>query len=346
MWEESRLARKQMSRAQRRLDTKLLCNQCGLAKTLFNRKYQDTHNCPVCNAPCEDRDHLYKCPDADANKVFKKGIDELEKILEEKETAPELHRAIVGNLMGMRSGSQPRPATFGRANFGRGLSISVILSDQAEIGWINFFSGRWSVKWKEAQKRHYRNMNKRKSAKSWAVAILKKLMMIRWDLWEYRNSILHSPTGPIALASHHSLNYKISEEKAKGMDGIARSNAHLFSAFYSNTKLHSGDIPSKILWLEMVRLAREEYEEPNSARLRQAISHRAQMQEFLITNGPLVPIPVRPRPKAVQHNPITVIAQQDASVLHFGNSRITASPVAPPVIPLPTYTQRTLLGIL
>ena len=90
LWEESRLARKKITRAQRRLDTKLLCNQCGLAQTLFNRRYQDIHNCPVCDALGEDRYHLFTCPDKGANKVFKKGIDELAKIMEKKETAPEL----------------------------------------------------------------------------------------------------------------------------------------------------------------------------------------------------------------------------------------------------------------
>ena len=139
-----------MTRAQQYLDTKLLCNQCGLAKTLFNRRYQDTHNFPVCDAPCEDRDHLFTCPDEGANKVFKKGIDELAQIMEEQETAPELQQAITDNLMGMRTGNEPRSSTFGRANFGRGLSLHSILCNQVDLDWINFFSGRWSVKYREA----------------------------------------------------------------------------------------------------------------------------------------------------------------------------------------------------
>ena len=113
---------------------------------------------------------------------------------------------------------------------------------------------------------------------------------------------LYSPTGPIAIASHHSLNHQISEEKSKGMDGIAKSNTHLFSAFYSITKLQSGDISYKTRWLEMVRLARAEYEEPDSAIIRQALSQRTQMQDFLLTNGPFVPAPSRKRPIAVQDN--------------------------------------------
>ena len=183
LWEESRLARKKTTRAQHRIDTKILCNQCGLAQTLFNRRHQDTHNCPVCDVPGEDWDHLFTCPDEGANKVFKKGIDELVQIMEEQETAPELQRAITGNLMGMRTGNQPHTHSFSCAHFGRVLSLHSILCDQTDLGWINFFSGRLSVKWREAQQRHYRNMNKRKSTRSWAIAIIKKLMMIPWDLW-------------------------------------------------------------------------------------------------------------------------------------------------------------------
>ena len=354
--EESRLARKQMSRAQRRLDTKLLCNQCGLAKTLFNKRYQDNHNCPVCDVPYEDRDNFYTSPDEGANKVFGKGIKELEQIMEEKETAPELQQAIIGGMNGVRSGTRPHPYTFGRANFGRGLSLQSILSDQADISWIKLFLGRWSIKWKEAQKHHYRNMNKKKSARSWAVAIIKKLMMIRWDLWQYRNTILHSPTGPIAIASHYSLNHRISEEKAKGTDRISKYNSCLFSNFYSITKLQSSDIQSKILWLEMVRLARADYEEPDSAIICQAISQRNQMQEFLLTNGPLVPVPVRARLIAVQDNQISEEDQQAPIAHYFGTPLITAINILGPAIsavlvavtavPPLNYIQQTLLYTL
>ena len=134
LWEESCLARKKISMAQRRLDTKLLSNQYRLAETLFNRRYQDTHNCPVCDAPYDDRDHLYTCPDEGAKKVFKKGIDELEKIMEEKETAPEIQQAIIGSMMGVRSGNHPHPSTFGCAHFSWDLSLQSILSDQSDIG--------------------------------------------------------------------------------------------------------------------------------------------------------------------------------------------------------------------
>ena len=131
-----------MSRAQRRIDTKLLCNQCGLAQTLFNRRHQDTHHCPVCESPGEDQDHLFTCPNEEATNVFKKGLNELAEIMDELDTSPELQRAITGNMLGMRSGNQPHSHSFGNAYFGHNLSLHSILCDQAELGWMNFFMGR------------------------------------------------------------------------------------------------------------------------------------------------------------------------------------------------------------
>ena len=59
----------------------------------------------------------------------------------------------------------PSAQSFGYANFGGGITIRSIIEDQVDIGWTNFLCGRWSVNWKEAQKRHYLRMNKRKAAR-------------------------------------------------------------------------------------------------------------------------------------------------------------------------------------
>ena len=133
-------------------------------------------------------------------------------------------------------------------------------------------------------------MNKKKSPRLWIIAILKKLILIRNDLWQFRNAAKHSPTGITITASHHSLNYRISEEITIGTDGIDRSNYHLFkSKKYTITKLHSSSIPNKRLWLREVELARKEYVEPDNAVTRQAIAQRRVMQTFLSIAEPLAP---------------------------------------------------------
>ena len=165
-------------------------------------------------------------------------------------------------------------------------------------------------------------MNKKKSACLWIIAILKKLILIQNDLWQFCNAAKHSPTGITVTASHYSLNYRISEEITSGTDGIDRSNYRLFkSKKYTITKLHSSSIRYKKLWLQEVRLTRKEYVEPDNEVTRHAISQRNQMQTFLITDGPLVPITPRDRPVATQDNRITNEDQLAASIQCFGSRK-------------------------
>ena len=318
LWKESRLAMKRLSRGQRRIDSKLLCNSCGFENTLFNRREQNTHTCPVCNGPNEDRDHMLTCqaPSAIANR--KKNFDSLEKEMKDLETSPTIAKAIIGICNHVQNGTTPTTREYGHVDFGRGITLRNIIKDQARIGWTNFLCGRWGVKWKEAQRRHYISMNKKKSARLWIIAILKKLILIRNDLWQFRNAAKHSPTGITITASHHSLNYRISEEITIGTDGIDRSNYHLFkSKKYAITKLHSSSIPNKRLWLREVELARKEYVEPDNAVTRQAIAQRKVMQIFLSIAEPLMPTTPTKRPIATQDNHITEEAQKAATKRFF-----------------------------
>ena len=69
-WEDSLSAYKGVSRSQRRIDTKLLCNRCGFENRKFQRREHDFHSCPACGEPNEDRNHMFACqaPDAVSSK--------------------------------------------------------------------------------------------------------------------------------------------------------------------------------------------------------------------------------------------------------------------------------------
>ena len=76
-------------------------------------------------------------------------------------------------------------------------------------------------------------------------------------------------------------------------------------------------------------LARKEYVEPDDEVTCQATSQRNQMQAFLNTAGPFVPIPPWDRPVAVQNNRITDEAQRRAASKSFGaptrRTRVTST---------------------
>mmetsp|Transcript_26289 Transcript_26289/g.28290 ORF Transcript_26289/g.28290 Transcript_26289/m.28290 type:complete len:201 (+) Transcript_26289:414-1016(+) len=169
---------KKTSWAHRRSDTKLLSNQCGFIKTIFDRKQQDTHTYFVCNAPKEDRNHMFSCQGPSAINNWKRNLKELQKEMEDLETTLIITRTIIKGLKHVHNGSTPSAYSFSDFVFEGGITISGIIRDLADIGWINFLCRKWSVKWKGAQKIHYLRINKKKSACFWTIAILKKLLMI------------------------------------------------------------------------------------------------------------------------------------------------------------------------
>ena len=81
----------------KKIDTKILYNQCGLEKVL-QKKYQDSNSCPVYSVSLEYCNHLYTYPGTTTTEVLKKGTDELKPILQEKETLPVIQTAFLGAL--------------------------------------------------------------------------------------------------------------------------------------------------------------------------------------------------------------------------------------------------------
>ena len=163
-------------------------------------------------------------------------------------------------------------------------------------------------------------------------------------MWQFKNKAFHSPTGPTSIASHHSLNYQISKEKRIGKDGINRSYYHLFSKQYTITKLQSSSITDKKLWLYEVSLVCKEYVEPDDRIRRQAISMGNQMQSFLITNGPFLPIIHQKRSVATQNNRILDDKQHTAAIRFFGPPAKRAQ-VTPTVTTTNNIQQQTLFTI-
>ena len=79
------------------------------------------------------------------------------------------------------------------------------------------------------------------------------------------------------------------------------------------------------------------------------------MQGFLHTNGPLVPVPIRATPIAIQNYRISEEDWQSATAQYFGIPLITATNVLGPAIGAvlctvivnspPNYIQQTLFGV-
>ena len=93
--------------------------------------------------------------------------------------------------------------------------------------------------------------------KRWIIEILHHLMMIRWDLWQFRNKIKHTPDGPEARAKHNNLNFQINLELTTGPNGIQEDYHHLFQPPYTMEYLLEQSVDVKNLCLTDVWNAKE-----------------------------------------------------------------------------------------
>ena len=278
-WEESRLAIRRLPFGLRRWRGKFLTNCSGFALTLQTWQYQESSACPLCNLPEENRDHLLQCPDPRATEQFRKSIAPIPALLKKLETSPPLTDAIMDILRRFRA---KRHITYRAFSLADGLRDAI--KTQAKIGWFNFVLGRWTYKWKIVQQAHYQRIGSKKTAKRWLTAILHKLSLVCWDLWKFRNKVLHAPSGPLLVAQNHRLNQDIENEFADGTADLRKQDHSLFKK-WTVQKLQRSDVHTKQQWLESVRLAREQYEAPEDAIIMENPLVRA-MRQWLIHPPP------------------------------------------------------------
>ena len=72
--------------------------------------------------------------------------------MKEKDTHPTLQETIIDALKSIQVNCVPAINRCNNVVFDVGLSLAGILESQKSTGWKNFMLGRWSPKWKEAQR--------------------------------------------------------------------------------------------------------------------------------------------------------------------------------------------------
>ena len=136
--------------------------------------------------------------------TLKSGIKDLRSILVRHKTHLRTCSAIVSILEKFSAGQTINPNHYSEQD-----GLQEAMEAQEEIGWVNFILGRWTTKWLVVQKNYYSRLNICNSPKRWVIAIIHKLLMITWNLWDFRNGFIHSPSGPLARQEHHTLNLQI-----------------------------------------------------------------------------------------------------------------------------------------
>jgi len=138
--------------------------------------------CPRCECEDEDKAHILRCQAPTAAGKWKKAIKELDIWLQATRTHPQLRQDLISGLQKWHD-DQP-------------ITRAVIEGTQAgtaqdDIGWGVVMEGCLSVRWREEQDIYWKAIKSRKSSKRWTTALIKRLMLTAWDMWNQRNEALH-----------------------------------------------------------------------------------------------------------------------------------------------------------
>jgi hypothetical protein len=67
--------------------------------------------------------------------------------------------------------------------------LKQVILNQDRLGWEAAFEGKWHIGWAEVQDTYFKFIGSRRSGRRWLIALINKVWLTAWDLWEDRNGL-------------------------------------------------------------------------------------------------------------------------------------------------------------
>jgi hypothetical protein len=157
---------------------------------LHQQDKQHSPKCPSCNN-AESNSHISSCNNPRRKKLRNQMFSTLRKSMEKQETHIHVQKII---MQGLTAAIKQKKGTVEEADLSFQPSgiIKQALKEQNEIGWINFYKGRMSIKWEQVQRNHYNKQKKKQSDPHiWATTIITSMWQGFLQMWEDRNNDQH-----------------------------------------------------------------------------------------------------------------------------------------------------------
>ena len=122
--------------------------------------------------------------------------------------------------------------------------------------------GRWSPKWKDVQQRYLTSIKSKRSSLRWCTAIINKLMLVVWDIWQYRNQLVFGDNGELQVEERNRINILIHQEFIIGREHLLDQDQFLFEDFSLDRLLRS-EMVIKRAWIERINAARHTTDLPD-----------------------------------------------------------------------------------
>jgi hypothetical protein len=185
---ESQTAGAALKRVQpnmRRWVTKLSSGYCGVNKWMFRWKQRDSAECPRCQDPHEDVQHMWLCQGKDSPQHWVNALQALAIELRRLQTDPVLATIIINRLRTWQLSADLHVFHDLHTKY------TDALHRQDAQGWHNFWIGLPCKGWQQIQDDHYRRISSPKTGSSWLISTIRKQWLIAWDIWDYRNRVVH-----------------------------------------------------------------------------------------------------------------------------------------------------------
>jgi len=143
--------------------------------------------CPSCPCEREDRDHVYQCNHHDRAVWRRKSLQEIRKVCQNLQTAPELTDILLEGLAACYNNS-PFPNNKYSQRFDK------LFDEQNIIGWRQLINGRITKEWAHLQHQHLAKNNlidKFRTGQTWSIQIICTIWTQWYQVWKIRNDVIH-----------------------------------------------------------------------------------------------------------------------------------------------------------
>ena len=247
-WESRRRAILNIPQHETRWLAKFSTGFCGVGKMLKRYRFQQHDRCPICNEENETTQHVIQCKDETVQNMLQEEFNNLHKWLTTIQTSSELRECITSCL---KQWTQKGTIDYKPTN----LILQQAIKEQEDIGWLRFFQGFWTPKWRNCQEQYMNMTNSSKSPILWTSKTQRRIWRIAWSTWRHRNNYLHEDNKSMHTQDTIGLEQEIIKEWNLGTQQLPQQNHYLFSGTMEDLKEKS--TKHKLTWIYTVWTARE-----------------------------------------------------------------------------------------
>ena len=228
----------------RRFICKMATDQLATGRYMKRMRFWPSDKCPRCLEPNETTLHVLTCTDPGAVQLLQQRCNEMETLLSNFPTKPELIQGILSLYASFSNASiKVKPFT--------------CVTAQLQLPIHEFVRGRIVKNWRQEQEKFLQRIRSRRSSTRWTHTLIHEIWKTFFSMWLHCNEAYHSDSiKQNKIQQLTKLNQEIRRQWAIGKQGLPPADKHHFQ----HTKLAQllkKQLHYKQQWLQSVVLARQ-----------------------------------------------------------------------------------------